>query len=465
MFSRPDVSFGEVRRHHLGQMSCRSCADITDSSHWELMEPSVTVENNGVVVYKHRSPSGSFECAVSGLRWVCANDVNVQYQFGNPDMFRADLAMLQYTPIGPLLDIRVLAGELLEAHLPHFACLGGSGPSLTEAVRVLHGSDGTLTLEQCELTRYHARLLKPSFSVTEVMVKFGIPVKSHLDVMIYRTRFIPLTFYVYAVPRDASMIQAVEEELGDHQHAKKIKKIRPDVSMWMNSRLSLTSSCPAEISPPGITLKYIRPPDFFEVFMENPKERFDLELKCKEQCVWKATMRMVEYDDTAEVMAASAARDSKGAVFRGASHRLTSTDARETGAAGKLTNKDLLFKLRLGLIQRLSGGTLRDVLDGLQRERVISQTEAGYVLERSRVRRDQMTSLVDMVFNKGEAACDVTLHLLQELDPYLYMDLSSPPILSSADIISSITFITGSSKIMRRVCSSAALATPLNRLS
>lgn len=125
--------------------------------------------------------------------------------------------MLQYMPIGPLMDIKVLAGKLLEAHLPHFACLDSSDSLFSDAVKVLHVVNSSLTLKTCELTRFHAKLVRPSFSLTEVLARIGVPVKAHLDVLIYRTSVKALILYTYVVPRDASMIQAVEE-------AKKMKK-------------------------------------------------------------------------------------------------------------------------------------------------------------------------------------------------------------------------------------------------
>ncbi|XP_042559655.1 NACHT, LRR and PYD domains-containing protein 1 homolog [Clupea harengus] len=427
---RLDISGGEMIYHHYGQRCCNSCADITESSHWVLMEPSVSMET-GVPVYKHRSPPGSFECAVSGLRWVCTGEVTLQYHFSDPDVFRAEVAMLQYTPISSLMDIKVLSGELLEAHLPHFACLDGSTSSLSDAVRVLRGADTGITLETCELTRFHAKLLKPSFSLTEVLVKIGVPVKSHLDVLIYRTRVTPLTLLTYVVPRDASMIQAVEEDIREIQDAKKLKKHRPDMSIWMNTKFSLTSSCPADVSPPEITLKYIRPPDLFQVFIENADHCFDLELISEGQSIWKATIQSVEYGETGEVarshkMSAAASRHSRGVFHRDASY--TSKAARADEEEGKMattSNKDQLFMIRPDLIKRISGSVLRDLLDGLQGHQapVLSGREAEEILQSTRVLRDQVTSLIDIVYRKGEKACDIMLSMLEELDNYLYRDL------------------------------------------
>ncbi|XP_062381417.1 uncharacterized protein LOC134069469 [Sardina pilchardus] len=390
---------------------------LPNSSHWVLMEPSVSTET-GFPVYKHSTPSGSFECVVSGLRWVCGREVTVQYHFTDPGVYRAELAMLQYVPIGPLMDIKVLSGELFEAHLPHFACLDGSDSSLREAVRVLRGVDSSVSLETCELTRFHAKLLKPSFSLIEVLVKMGVPMKTHLDVLIYRTRVTPLTLLTYVVPRDASMIQAVEEEILEIQDAKRIKKHRPHRSIWMNSKFSLTSSCPADVSPSKITLTYIRPPDLFEVFMENVEDCFELEVISQGQSIWKVTMRSVEFGETRGVSGNS------GEVMHKEKKSDRDRNNRGEGNISSMSNKDRLFMFRPDLIKRMSGGLLRDVLDRLQAQPcVVSRREAEEVLQRTSVLQDQVTFLVDVVLKKGDGASGILLSLLEELDNYLYRDL------------------------------------------
>lgn len=231
---------------------------------------------------------------MSGLRWMCADEVTLEYDFSGSCIIPGILCT-QYKPIGPLMDIRLLSGELLEAHLPHFACLEGSDSYLRDAVRVLHGSDSGVTLETCELTRFHAKLFKPTFSPKQVLVKFGIPVKIHLDVLLYQTSIVPLTLLTYVVPRDASMIEAVGKDVEDIQGAKRIKKPRPNRSIRMNTKFSLkVSPCQADISPSEIRLNYIKPPNLFEAVIENVGTCFDLELGSEEQCIWKATVRSSE---------------------------------------------------------------------------------------------------------------------------------------------------------------------------
>ncbi|XP_076123331.1 uncharacterized protein LOC143103436 isoform X1 [Alosa pseudoharengus] len=426
-----DISSGNILCQYFKQTNCcKSCEDVEDTSHWILMEPSVSMET-GVPVYKHSSPPGSFECTVSGLRWVCAVEVSLQYHFSDPHVFRAELAMLQYEPIGPLMDIKVLSGELLEAHLPHFACLEGSDSSLREAVRVLHGVNSSVTLEKCELTRFHAKLLKPSFSLTEVLVKIGIPMKAHLDVLIYRTRVTPLVLLTYIVPRDASMIQAVEEDLRETQDAKKIKTHRPDMSIWMHTKFSLKSSAShARSSPPEITLKYIRPPDLFRMVIDKADDCFDLELISEGQSIWKATLESFEFGETGEMapsheMPSAVSRRCQVMTHREVAYtsRAARTDEEE-GKMASMSHKDRLFMIRPDLIKKTSGALLRDLLDELQAPpRVMSSREAEEVLQRTSVLQDQVTSLIDMVLKKGDRACSIMLSLLKQLDSYLYQDL------------------------------------------
>lgn len=259
------------------------------------MEPSISMET-GIPVYKHSSCPGSFECVVSGLRWVCAVDVTLQYHLNDPYVFAAELALLQYTPISCLMNIKILSGELLEVHLPHHACLGGCYPSLSDAVKVLHAIGGGLTLQTCELTRFHVKLLNPSFSLMEVLVKIGIPIKTHMEVLLYRTRVNPLILFMYVMPWNASVMQSVR----DNSRQKKFKQIdkpQPEISLWINSRFSLKTSCNSEITPNEYTLNYSRP-NFFEVYMDNPEDCFYLELVSGGQSIWKVPMRWIDYVET-----------------------------------------------------------------------------------------------------------------------------------------------------------------------
>ncbi|KAL2086166.1 hypothetical protein ACEWY4_017225 [Coilia grayii] len=433
-FGELDNSTGKsqsVFQHHQPTNHCQSCEHIQDTSHWIKMTPAVSMET-GVPVYTHSSPPGSFECTVSGLRWVCKVDVTLQYHFCDPDIFRAELAMLQYTPIGPLMDIKVLSGELLEAHLPHFVCLDDSDTSLSEAVRVLRADDSGVNLETCELTRFHAKILNPSFSLTELLVKIGIPMKTHLEVLIYRTRVTPLVLLTYVVPRDASMIQAAEDDVHKSPNAKMIKTHRPDMSIWMHTRFSLMASLShAEIFPEGITLKYITPPCLFRVDIENVESRIELKLISEEQIIWKATLHSYDFDETGleaqlYTMPLAASRHPRDVISKEVSNTSSAARAEEKDKKmASMSNEDRLSRVRPKLINRTSRATLKGLLDELQAQcpPVISSREAEEILHRSSVLQEQVTAFIDALLKKGDKACGIMFSLLEELDSYLYHDL------------------------------------------
>ncbi|KAG5263161.1 hypothetical protein AALO_G00283270 [Alosa alosa] len=155
-----------TEEHHndAPQRSCESCSEVPDSSHWVLVKPEVSTEKS-VSTYSLSSPAGSYECPESGLRWTCAGPVTLQYRFIDWHLLADELPHMQYRPAGPSMDIKLISGELEEIHLPHFLCLGGSQSSLKDAVEVLHKQDSGVLIEKCELSRFHARLVKPSFSI------------------------------------------------------------------------------------------------------------------------------------------------------------------------------------------------------------------------------------------------------------------------------------------------------------
>ncbi|XP_062374833.1 uncharacterized protein LOC134063064 isoform X5 [Sardina pilchardus] len=273
--------------------SCQSCAGIPDSTHWALMDPSISMET-GVSVYCLSSPAGSYECRVSGLRWVCAAEVTLQYHFCTEEQFSAQLELLQYRPISPLMDIKVLSGELEEVHLPHSLCLGlglSDHSKIRDAVRVLHGDDSGVTLEMCELMPFHARIVRPCFSLKEVLVSLGVPVKTHCEVLIYQSYAGPLILNTFVVPKESTAKKAIEEEwknLGI-----RIKKSPPNQSFWINSNFQLATSCPSKILPEEISLTYNTSPAYFEVCIRGPDDEFEMELKVAEEdrLIWTAAIR------------------------------------------------------------------------------------------------------------------------------------------------------------------------------
>ena len=81
---------------------------------------------------------------------------------------------------------------------------------------------------------------------------------------------------------------------------------------------------------------------------------------------------------------------------------------------------DKVSTFRCELINGIEEGTLKGLLDGLQKATVIKGRERNTVLQKYSVIEDQVTCLVDMVWKKGEQACEIFLSLLMEHDPTLY---------------------------------------------
>ncbi len=75
------------------------------------------------------------------MRWVCDRDITLQYQTVDGRFLNAELERLQCNRIAPVMDVTVISGKLEEVYLPHHICLGESGDSLRDALKVLTVED------------------------------------------------------------------------------------------------------------------------------------------------------------------------------------------------------------------------------------------------------------------------------------------------------------------------------------
>ncbi|KAL2078758.1 hypothetical protein ACEWY4_026443 [Coilia grayii] len=377
------------------QRGCESCAEVPDSSHWVLVEPEVSTEKS-VSTYSLSSPAGSYECSVSGLRWSCAGPVTLQYRFMDWYVFAGELAHMQCSPAGPLMDIKLVSGELEEIHLPHFLCLGGM-EAPHGAVRLLHGSDSGVTLEKCEVTQRHARLLQPSLSLlgpVYYLLELLSP-KAHCELLLFHDgTTAALKLRIYLVPSDQGHIQAIhrKEKEWMGMQIKKSSRVRP---LRPRDTFRVRTSCPSEIDPEEIDLFPLSVGNFCEVYMQQPEQSFDVEVTSTQHT---EPIRTVT---------------------------IRSEDYRPPSASPGQHSTSLLSSVRPDLINRVSSAVLKDILDRLQAQNppVLSSREAAEVLERNQVRQDQVSCLVDMVLKKGQRACGIVLDLLQQLDPHLCQDL------------------------------------------
>ncbi|XP_041938961.1 NACHT, LRR and PYD domains-containing protein 3-like isoform X2 [Alosa sapidissima] len=395
----------DTEDHHSDapQRSCEFCAEVPDSSHWVLLKPEVSTDES-VSTYSLSSPAGSYECSESGLRWTCDGPVTLQYRFTDWHVFAEELAHMQSRPAGPLMDIRVMSGELEEIHLPHYLCLGGFEASVGDAVRVLHGRESGVCVEVCELTRHHARLLHPSFSLLGLVyyLRDLFSPKVHCELLLFCTCTAPLVLQAYLVPtypNDPAHIRAIlQKDVEKEKTGVWIDKPRVLGSLREMDTFCVRTSCPSEIQPEKMNLWPLSTGNFCEVYMEQPEKEFDMEVISSQQPIWTVKIRRRDY----------------------------CKPSRSPGqGSSQGTNTERLAQVRPGLIRGVSRGVLRSTLDRLQAHRppVLSSREAEEVLQRSQVLQDQVSCLVDMVHRKGDTACSIMLVLLEELDPHLHGEL------------------------------------------
>ncbi|XP_064859513.1 NACHT, LRR and PYD domains-containing protein 1 homolog [Oncorhynchus nerka] len=271
---------------------------VQDSTHWLQIEP-LTSTVQGVTMFRHKTPKGSYECTVSGLRWLCERDVILKYHFRNWEPYSQLLKDMQYTQGGPLLDITMELGELEEVHLPHFVCLG-TNPSLRNEMKTLHVEEHGVSLEEVhEVTRFHVKILHPKFSAISVILRLlSWNVDVHCELMLYLTvmkeTLIPR---LYLFPSNPGQIQVVEQQESKFQGSKRFPITRPERSFKLNSSFRLNIPCSTAINPPRIHLiQRDTTPSFFKAIVKITGIDIEMELfSDDERIVWTEIVSRDEY--------------------------------------------------------------------------------------------------------------------------------------------------------------------------
>ncbi|XP_038842659.1 NACHT, LRR and PYD domains-containing protein 12-like isoform X1 [Salvelinus namaycush] len=387
--------------------SCKTCDHVEDSTHWLQIEP-LTSTVQGVTMFRHRTPKGSYECTVSGLRWLCERDVILKYHFRNWDPYSHLLKDMQYTQGGPLLDITMELGELEEVHLPHFVCLG-TNPSLRNEMKILHVEEHGVSLEEVhEVTRFHAKILHPKFSLISVILSyiFSWNVDVHCELMLYLTvKRETLISRLYLFPWNPGQIQAVEQQ-EKSQGSSRILISRPERSFKLNSSIRLNIPCSTSINPQKIHLiQRDTTPSFFRAVMKMTGIDIEMELfSDDERTVWKEKVSQDDYiTDT-----------------RSTSAVLGAGGPAESSLTGSPEHQ--LRSVRTKFVNQVSKAVLNGLLDGLLQHTVINQEEmesVKVIAERAEKARD----IIDMVLRKGTESCSRMINLLGELDHCLCSQL------------------------------------------
>ncbi|KAG7454989.1 hypothetical protein MATL_G00251730 [Megalops atlanticus] len=242
------------------RIRCRSCETVKDSTHWTVVEPSPFWEK-GNCSYRLSSPAGRYECAESGVRWVCAVEVTLQYSYCSWECFKGHLHSLNYTKCGPLLDITQ----------PTFSPMG--------PVEILLPLGLGLSLG----LHWFQRRRKP--------------LKVHCDVLVFQSlRKEHLTLDVYLIPRDPARKQRVQE-LELSQGCEMIHKPpQPNRCLQMDQRYELRADPGATVGPPWVRLEDTdTPPNFSEVFVRGAGTDLCVELLSEGERVWTTEIRRGDY--------------------------------------------------------------------------------------------------------------------------------------------------------------------------
>uniref|UniRef100_A0A8C7MPH4 Caspase recruitment domain-containing protein 8-like n=1 Tax=Oncorhynchus kisutch TaxID=8019 RepID=A0A8C7MPH4_ONCKI len=386
--------------------SCKTCDHVEDSTHWLQIEP-LTSTVQGVTMFRHRTPKGSYECTVSGLRWLCERDVILKYHFRNWEPYSQLLKDMQYTQGGPLLDITMELGELEEVHLPHFVCLG-TNPSLRNEMKILHVEEHGVSLEEVhEVTRFHVKILHPKFSPIALILRLlSWNVDVHCELMLYLTvKRETLISRLYLFPWNPGQIQAVEQQEKSYGSSRFLIS-RPEQSFKLYSFFRLNIPCSTSINPQRIHLiQRDTTPSFFKAIVKITGIDIEMELfGDDERTAWKEKVSRYEYiSDTCSTSAVSGAGGP--------------AESSLTGSA-----EQQLRSVRTEFVKRVSGPVLNELLDRLLQHTVINQEDMESVkgiAERAEKARD----IIDMVLRKGTESCSRMINLLGEMDPNLWSQL------------------------------------------
>nr|XP_046193845.1 uncharacterized protein LOC124023362 [Oncorhynchus gorbuscha] len=273
-----------------------------DSTHWLQIEP-LTSTVQGVKMFRHRTPKGSYECTVSGLRWLCERDVILKYHFRNWEPYTQLMKDMQYTQGGPLLDITMELGELEEVHLPHCVCLGPN-PSLRNEMKILHAEEHGVSLEEVhEVTRFHAKILHPKFSPISVIWKSLSRKKDvHCDVVLYMAvKRSTVISRLYLLLRNSSQKEAVQER-EKNQVSKGFSEFvlsSPNGSLKLNSWFAFKNPRSTSINPEKIQLLPAdTTPSCCQMIMGNTGVDIEMELIGEdERTVWKSVLSKDVYSN------------------------------------------------------------------------------------------------------------------------------------------------------------------------
>ncbi|KAL1270471.1 hypothetical protein QQF64_029487, partial [Cirrhinus molitorella] len=258
-------------------------------SEWEVERPSeITTDSN--TKYSISSSAGQHECSETGLRWQSSSDVSLEYRFADWESLSKVYEELH----------AMWAFDRHQCNLWHTG--GNSATSLhlysasspVDAVKALYMKDGTVTLERCELSGLHAKLLNPTTAFVGVVANQSeLPLKFHCETLIYRNRKSSLNLHVYLIVKDQKLKKDVEEK--EKKNMEILKPI-PDEVLTMDDSYTLKTSCGSKIKPSSLKMTPGKT-NFFDLHLQDAKECVELSIETKEgHKIWEVNIESDEFN-------------------------------------------------------------------------------------------------------------------------------------------------------------------------
>ncbi|KAL1280882.1 hypothetical protein QQF64_015482 [Cirrhinus molitorella] len=375
---------------------CQSCVHIVDPDQWVQVEPSVCTDEGGSE-FRISTPAGRFECSRTRMRWVCAGDVTLQYRAVDGRFLRAELERLQCERIGPVIDVTVISGKLEEAHLPHYACLAESDPSLTDAVKLLTKRDEGISLQSVELTRYHAKIVQPSFSLTTLIMSWFIKWEEHCNLLLYMRCKDPLILHIYFFPvNDICSKEKVEQ---NEKSSLLISHPRPDRPFRLKTPHLLEVPSASVHPVEGISFRADVEPNFFKV---------------RQQQAGEIQMNLIREEDRTSVWKATIWKDEFAPV--------NPRQVQDEPQLNSEFDKSQIFeKHRLALIKRVKN--VKSIADKLHEQRIIHDELYSEITYNNLTSQDSMRKICSTVHSSGVIAKGKFIVILQEEEPHLFEEL------------------------------------------
>ncbi|XP_052461319.1 NACHT, LRR and PYD domains-containing protein 12-like isoform X6 [Carassius gibelio] len=397
-------------------LKCQSCVHISDPDQWDQIEPSLCTDE-GVSKFRVSTGPGRYECVRTRMRWVCDGDVTLQYHTVDGRFLNTELERLQCNRIAPVMDVTVISGKLEEVHLPHYICLGESGDALRDAVNVLSVKDEGITTEPVELTRFHAKIVQPSFSLKTLIIRWILRWDEHCNLLLYMHSKDPLTLHVYFFPAD---YRAKEEVEKIEKSSYLISHPRPDRAFRMKTPHSLDVPGASVHPREGITFRRQTDPNFFKIMIKTRLEnnlQMSLTREEDKKIVWTATLEKEEFDqnhpkrDKTQIDETRSQRDETQRDETRPQREETYPQRDETRLKSEADKARYFDDHWSVLIQRVTN--VQIIADKLRQQQLIHEEQYSEIIQ-SLTRQDGMRKICEIIRKHGDAVKAKLISVLQE---------------------------------------------------